>query len=66
LKLIHQIGPRLTVRAYDLGEPSLHSDVDVTVFVTDENDHAPEFENQFYLVNAVSFYFPSSRTSSIW
>jgi hypothetical protein len=40
----------LTVRAYDLGEPSLHSDVEITIFVTDENDHSPEFQNPFYLV----------------
>jgi hypothetical protein len=45
----------LTVRAYDLGEPSLHSDVEITIFVTDENDHSPEFQNPFYLVKFCNF-----------
>ena len=44
----------LTLRAYDLGEPSLFTDVDVTIFVTDENDYAPIFENPFYLVRNVA------------
>ncbi len=43
----------ITLRAYDLGEPSLFTDVDVTIFVTDENDYAPVFENPFYLVRIV-------------
>jgi hypothetical protein len=43
----------ITLRAYDLGEPSLFTDVDVTIFVTDENDYAPVFENPFYLVRNV-------------
>ncbi len=43
----------ITLRAYDLGEPSLFTDVDVTIFVTNENDNAPVFENPFYLVRNV-------------
>ena len=41
----------LTVRAYDLGTPSLWSNVDCVVYVTDENDNAPTFEKPYYKVN---------------
>lgn len=35
---------QLRVEAFDLGQPtSLSSDLDLTVFVTDVNDYAPEF-----------------------
>ena len=47
----------ITLRAYDLGEPSLFSDVSVTIFITDENDHAPVFENPFYLVRIFFSFF---------
>ena len=40
----------LTVRAADLGDPPRHSDVPVTVYVTDRNDHAPVFERSHYRV----------------
>jgi len=40
----------LTVRAYDLGDPTLFSDVPVTIYVTDENDHEPIFDQPFYMV----------------
>ena len=32
----------MTVRAFDLGTPSLYSDVNVRVFILDQNDHAPK------------------------
>ena len=32
----------MTVRAFDLGTPSLYSDVNVKVFILDQNDHAPK------------------------
>lgn len=41
----------LVIRAYDLGNPSLYSDVPVSVFVTDVNDHAPVFQSDPYLVS---------------
>ena len=40
----------LTVRAYDLGNPPLFSDVPVTIFVTDKNDNAPVFDRSLYKV----------------
>jgi cadherin 23 len=40
----------LILRAHDLGNPPLHSDVTVTVFVTDKNDHTPVFESSHYRV----------------
>lgn len=41
----------LLVRAHDLGNPPQHSDVPVTIFVTDRNDHAPRFERSHYRVS---------------
>ena len=41
----------LKVRAYDLGAPSLHSEVEVRIFVLDRNDHGPKFEKDLYTVN---------------
>lgn len=38
----------LTVRAQDLGTPSLHEDVTVLVHVHDVNDHPPEFQKSLY------------------
>ncbi|KAG1683802.1 Cadherin-23 [Nymphon striatum] len=38
----------LKVRAYDLGEPSLFSDVSVIVYIKDMNDHAPRFQRAYY------------------
>ena len=34
----------MTVRAFDLGSPSLWRDVAVRVFVLDQNDHAPKVD----------------------
>ena len=39
--LNHQVY-NMTVRAFDLGTPSLYSDVNVKVFILDQNDHAPK------------------------
>ena len=41
----------MTVRATDLGTPSLWSDARVQVFVMDRNDHEPVFESHKYWVN---------------
>ena len=41
----------LKVRAYDLGTPSLHTEVEVRIFVLDRNDHGPKFEKDLYTVN---------------
>lgn len=38
----------LTVRAKDWGNPSLHTDVPLNIYVQDVNDHAPLFEYIFY------------------
>ncbi|XP_022254266.1 cadherin-23-like [Limulus polyphemus] len=38
----------LTVQAYDLGLPSLHSDVSVVIYVQDKNDFSPVFQHSFY------------------
>ncbi|XP_044756938.1 cadherin-23 [Coccinella septempunctata] len=38
----------LTIRAKDLGSPSLFSDVPLVVYVQDVNDNAPIFEYNFY------------------
>ena len=40
----------MTVRAFDLGSPSLWSDVSVMVYVTDMNDNAPQFPVTDYRV----------------
>ena len=40
----------LKVRAYDLGTPSLHTEVEVRIFVLDRNDHGPKFEKDLYTV----------------
>ncbi|KAL1424749.1 hypothetical protein MTO96_019894 [Rhipicephalus appendiculatus] len=37
----------LLVRAYDMGRPSLSSNVTVVIYVQDVNDHAPEFPTDF-------------------
>ncbi|XP_011499950.1 PREDICTED: cadherin-23 [Ceratosolen solmsi marchali] len=42
---------RLTVRATDLGLPSLNSDVPLIVYFKDVNDNAPEFERSLYRKN---------------
>ncbi|XP_054716346.1 cadherin-23-like [Uloborus diversus] len=39
---------QLRVRAYDLGTPSLYSDVPVTIYVQDVNDFPPVFVQPFY------------------
>lgn len=38
----------LTVQARDLGQPSLHSNVSVIIYVQDKNDHSPIFSETFY------------------
>ena len=38
----------LTIRAYDLGEPRLHSDTQVIVYVYDRNDFTPVFTKTMY------------------
>lgn len=42
---------RLTVRARDLGVPSLSSDVPLLVYFKDVNDNTPVFERAFYSKN---------------
>ncbi|KAI4457764.1 fat atypical cadherin-related [Holotrichia oblita] len=41
---------KLIVRASDLGMPTLFSDVPLTIYIQDVNDHAPIFEKLFYNV----------------
>lgn len=38
----------LFVRASDLGEPSLSSTVTITIYIDDENDSPPSFQNSLY------------------
>jgi len=38
----------LVVQARDMGTPSLSSEILVTVYVQDVNDHAPQFEQNEY------------------
>lgn len=38
----------LGVRARDWGSPSLYSDVPLFIYVKDENDNAPIFEEKYY------------------
>jgi len=38
----------ITVRAYDLGEPRLHSDTPVIIYVYDRNDFSPIFTKNLY------------------
>ena len=38
----------LIVRAYDLGEPSLHSDTQIIIYIYDSNDFAPVFTKRLY------------------
>lgn len=50
----HENGERyfkLLIRAYDLGNPPLFSDVPLQIFVSDQNDNAPIFEQALYRVN---------------
>ncbi|XP_058798620.1 cadherin-23 isoform X2 [Phymastichus coffea] len=42
---------KLTVRARDMGVPSLSSDVAVTIYLKDVNDNAPSFERAVYTKN---------------
>lgn len=42
---------RLTVRARDLGTPSLTSDVPLIIYLRDVNDNAPVFERALYKRN---------------
>ena len=38
----------LTVRGYDLGQPQRGSDVPVVIYILDENDFSPEFDQLEY------------------
>ncbi|KAK4293966.1 hypothetical protein Pmani_033374 [Petrolisthes manimaculis] len=38
----------LTIKAFDLGEPPLSSEVSAVVFVADVNDNAPQFDRPLY------------------
>ena len=38
----------LVVQAQDMGTPSLSSQILVTIYVQDVNDHAPQFEKHEY------------------
>ena len=40
----------LTVRAFDLGSPSLSADVAVVVYLIDQNDNPPLFSRMQYAV----------------
>ena len=40
----------MTIRAFDLGSPSLWSDVPVVVYIVDQNDNAPQFPVTDYKV----------------
>ncbi|XP_022239300.1 cadherin-23-like [Limulus polyphemus] len=52
----------LRVEAYDLGQPtSLSSDLDVTVYVTDVNDYAPEFTEDVYRVAFIENHPPNKE-----
>ena len=42
---------RLTVRAKDMGSPSLSSDVPLIIYLKDVNDNAPGFERSVYKRN---------------
>ena len=42
---------RLTVRARDMGSPSMSSDVPLIVYFKDVNDNAPSFERPAYKRN---------------
>nr|XP_054605830.1 cadherin-23 isoform X1 [Nothobranchius furzeri] len=50
----------LTVMAKDGGNPSLNSTVPVTVEVIDENDNAPEFSRQSYVIKIPENIFAGS------
>uniref|UniRef100_T1IXK9 Cadherin domain-containing protein n=1 Tax=Strigamia maritima TaxID=126957 RepID=T1IXK9_STRMM len=51
-ELLHDSGQvrtvNVTVRAADHGEPSLHTDTLVTIFVMDVNDNIPQFDSSLY------------------
>lgn len=42
---------KLTVRARDMGTPSLSSDVSLIIYLKDVNDNAPVFERMSYKRN---------------
>jgi len=48
------------VEAHDLGVPSLSSQVPVIIYVEDENDHAPHFEQSFYHASVLEDLTPGS------
>ncbi len=55
----------LTLRAYDMGSPPLHSEVTVAVFVTDRNDHAPVFERDMYFVQVEEDAPPGTQVARV-
>ena len=50
----------MTVRAFDLGTPSLYSDVNVKVFILDQNDHAPKVPFPLILLRVAITLIPIS------
>ena len=50
----------MTVRAFDLGTPSLYSDVNVKVFILDQNDHAPKVPFPLILLRVAITLIPVS------
>ncbi|XP_064458528.1 cadherin-23-like isoform X2 [Ornithodoros turicata] len=53
----------IRVEAYDLGQPtSLSSDLDLTVFVTDVNDYAPEFTEDVHHLTFTENLSPATES----
>ena len=55
----------MTVRAFDLGTPSLYSDVNVRVFILDQNDHAPKVPFPLILLRVAITLIPVSVSITI-
>jgi hypothetical protein len=55
----------LFVEAHDLGAPSLSSQVPVIIYVEDENDHAPYFEQSFYYASVPEDLAPGSTVLQV-
>ena len=53
------------VEAHDLGVPSLSSQVPVIIYVEDENDHAPYFEQSFYHASILEDLTPGSTVLQV-
>lgn len=56
---------RFKVTASDSGSPKLISSSYVTVYVVDENDNAPQFENESAMVEIVESASPSRKIYSV-